>query len=454
MRETTWICAACRRRVPPLVDVCRCGRRRQETADGPAAGAPETPARARRVPLALAAAALVLVLAAAVWRERGAPAPGPERPRPGLAAAPDEPASGRAPAPDDVEAESRVPQWPDDPTLWRVDTSDSAPDRPAANSSRSFEDVMASALAAVALVESPAGNGTGFFVAPDTLVTNAHVVESHAYVRVRTSTGGSLTARVVQRHDETDLALLRTPDARAGQAVLPLASSREARIGHEVYAIGSPMGLQNTVTRGIVSALRQAGPVVLVQTDAAINPGNSGGPIIDRSGQVLAIATMRMAGRAEALGFGVGAEYAQALVDGRAPSPSRAGQRPADAFAAGGDEVDGDRASAEVQYERFLLEASRRADQLDRSWDDFVKDCLSGKPPRTRSDRGWYALWEKFDEARVSLACTRFLADFKVAAREFERRMTGAADHARRQGVYPGAARQLRAKYRLDSPDW
>jgi hypothetical protein len=314
---------------------------------------------------------------------------------------------------------------------------------------------MATSLSAVALVESPAGNGTGFFIASDTLVTNAHVVEAHAYVKVRTAMGESLTARVVQRHDESDLALLRTADARAGQSVLSLASSREARIGQEVYAIGSPMGLQNTVTRGIVSALRQSGPIVLVQTDAAINPGNSGGPIIDRSGQVLAVATMRMAGRAEALGFGVGAEHARALADGRAPVSSRAGTRPADTFSsAGRDEADAGRAGGEVLYERFLVDAARRADQLDESWDDFVKDCLAGKAPFTRSDRGWYSLWERFDDGRVSPACTRFFTDFTVAAREFERRMTDASDEARRQGVYPGVCRQLRGKYRLDSPHW
>lgn len=450
MRETAWICRGCSRRVPGTVEVCRCGHARQGT-ENVASEARGTAAPGGRLPIVSLAAVLVVVLVAVVWSQRRSPAPGPDLVAPQSST---EPAAVEA-APADPVPESRVPQWPDDPTLWRVEST------PAATAARppiapsSFEDVMAASLSAVALVESPAGSGTGFFIASDTLVTNAHVVETHAYVKVRTSAGESLTARVMQRHDETDLALLRTPDPRPGQAVLALASSREARIGQEVYAIGSPMGLQNTVTRGIVSALRQAGPVVLVQTDAAINPGNSGGPIIDRGGRVLAVATMRMAGKAEALGFGVGAEHARALADGRSTIPSRAGQRPAERFAsAGRDDVDGERESAEVQYERFLVEAGRRADQLDGSWDDFVKDCLGGKAPFTRSDRGWYALWEKFDDARVSPACTRFVADFKVAARAFERRMTDAADEARRQGVYPGAARQLRAKHKLDSPGW
>jgi S1-C subfamily serine protease len=431
--------------------VCRCGHSWGSDVTASDAGG----GRGRVVTLAGLAAFLLLVTVVVVISQRrtesiASPAPPAERGAP-----PSEP----APVPDSVEtgtvSEARVPRWPDDPTLWRVPASPAAVDAPAVPPPpRAFEDVVSRALAAVASVETPGGAGTGFFVAPDILVTNAHVVEANAYVKVRTAAGENLTARVLQRHDESDLALLRVAEARPAQSVLPLASSRDARIGQEVYAIGSPLGLQNTVTRGIVSALRQAGAVTLVQTDAAINPGNSGGPLVDRSGRVLAVATMRMAGRAEALGFGVGAEHARALVEGRALAPSRNASRPADAFGSGGDEADVDRASGEVGYERFLLEAVRRADQLDDSWEDFVRSCLDGKAPFTRSDRGWYALWEKFDDSQVSASCVRFYADFKIASREFQQRMVEAADSARRQGVYPGVCRQLRAKYRLDSPDW
>jgi S1-C subfamily serine protease len=363
-----------------------------------------------------------------------------------------------------AEPDSRVPQWPNDPTLWKdapapMPSSVNAPlVMPAGGTAlrfRTLEDVISAALPAVALVETPAGRGTGFFVTPDTLITNAHVVEAHSYVTIKLSTGEVLTGRVVQRSDDLDLAAIRTNDVRPGQPTLVLASSHQARIGQEVIAIGSPLGLQNTVTRGIVSALRQVGSVVLVQTDAAINPGNSGGPLLDRSGRVLAVTTMRMSGRAEALGFGVGAEHVRAMLDGRAPQQAQTGQRPVDLFAPGrADGQDGDRESGEAMYDRFLIEAGKRADQLDQSWTDFVADCLAGRAPSTRSDRGWYALWEKFDDSKVSPACTRFFVDFKTAAREFEGRMTEAADRARVVGVYPGVCRQLRHRYRLDSPDW
>ena len=276
-----------------------------------------------------------------------------------------------------AESDSRVPQWPTDPTLWKDSPTPgppavSAPQVASGGGAlrlRSLEDVISASLPAVALVETPGGRGTGFFVAPDTLVTNAHVVEGNAYVTIKLSTGETLSGRVTQRSDDLDLAAIRTNDSRPGQATLALASSREARIGQEVIAIGSPLGLQNTVTRGIVSALRQVGSVVLVQTDAAINPGNSGGPLLDRSGRVLAVATMRMGGRAEALGFGVGAEHVRVMLDGRAPQSAQTGQRPADLFAPGRAEgTDDDRETGEAAYERFLVEAGKRADQLDSSW--------------------------------------------------------------------------------------
>ena len=105
-------------------------------------------------------------------------------------------------------------------------------------------------------------------------------------VTVRLNDGSARSARVERTVADVDLALLRTsgPPCADGAAARPGAPA--VRTGQEVIAIGSALGLQNTVTRGIVSARRQAGSVVLLQTDAAINPGNSGGPLLDRQGVV------------------------------------------------------------------------------------------------------------------------------------------------------------------------
>ena len=94
--------------------------------------------------------------------------------------------------------------------------------------------------------------------------------------------------------------MLQVSNANPSQEILRLGSASGVRVGQEVIAIGSALGvLSNTVTRGIVSAVRRAGDVTLLQTDAAINPGNSGGPLIDRSGQVIGINTMKALASAE-----------------------------------------------------------------------------------------------------------------------------------------------------------
>jgi S1-C subfamily serine protease len=463
MPASAWICPSCDRRVPRTVDVCRCGHDWSGSEEAVSDPPRDTvvPGEARKpkgLSTAVAAGGVVLIGGAIAFVALGQPSRSVESAQPATIQASRSP---EATPPAAADSASRVPQWPTDPTLWKdgpmpAPMAVSPVSVPSASGRPwSLEDVISASLPAVVLVETPDGRGTGFFVTPDTLITNAHVVEGNAYVTIKLSTGEAITGRVMQRSDDLDLAAIRTNDSRPGQSTLPLASSREARIGGEVIAIGSPLGLQNTVTRGIVSALRQVGAVVLVQTDAAINPGNSGGPLLDRSGRVLAVATMRMAGRAESLGFGVGAEHVRAMLDGRSQQQSAQGQRPADLFAPGRAEgADGERETGEAVYERILVEAAKRADQLDASWTDFVTDCLSGRAPSTRGDRGWYALWERFDETKVSPACTRFFADFKMASKEFERRMTEAADRARAAGVYPGVCRQLRQRHRLDSPEW
>jgi len=360
--------------------------------------------------------------------------------------------TGSAPS----DAAPRTYEWPADLAIWKESPpAELSSPPPAAVTTAlarpaTLEDVIDQALPAVVLVQTPAGRGTGFFVTADTIVTNAHVVEGHSYVTLRLANGTTLNGRVLRTDDSVDLAAIHTADARPGQTVLAL-STEPARVGQEVIAIGSPLGLQNTVTRGIVSALRRAGAATLVQTDAAINPGNSGGPLLDRQGRVVGVATMRVTGRAEALGFGVAANHVRELLEGRRAPVSTRAARPHEAMATDTDNgVDAERESAQAAYERFLVSAAQRADQLDRSWTDFVRDCLGGRAPSTRGDRGWFALLERFDESQVAPGCVRFYADFRFAAQQFTERMVDAAEQARRGGVYPGVCRQLRQRHRVD----
>ncbi len=153
------------------------------------------------------------------------------------------------------------------------------------------------------------------------IMTNAHVVEGAQRIRVALplpmgdSSGQVpvgkrriLEARLVGQHKETDLALLKIDETDL--PTLTLLSERP-HVGQLVFAIGSPEGLQNSVTMGVVSALaRQPDPskaLTYLQTDAPINPGNSGGPLVDMNGSVLGINTfiLSQGGGSEGLGFAI-----------------------------------------------------------------------------------------------------------------------------------------------------
>lgn len=175
--------------------------------------------------------------------------------------------------------------------------------------------VIGRVLESVVTVRTGAANGSGFFVAEDGLVvTNAHVIEgAKGIIRVELRAGDSFLASIVATDGPSDLALLRV---RGGPfAYLEFASSGEIEVGQDAIAVGSPLGLEGTVTRGIVSAKRSIDGVRVLQIDAAINPGNSGGPLVSEAGKVLGINTWKIrSAAAESLGFAVSAEVVSAFI--------------------------------------------------------------------------------------------------------------------------------------------
>ena len=151
--------------------------------------------------------------------------------------------------------------------------------------------------------------GTGFLITRDGLaLTNHHVVEGHVEVMARTASGKALEGRVLRRNETADVALLEI-DCDNDCFTLDISRS-SPRPGQPVWIVGVPIGLEHSVSAGIVSGLRNQDGHRLIQTDAAINPGNSGGPIVDRdTGQVIGIATAKIVAESiEGLGFGVAAE--------------------------------------------------------------------------------------------------------------------------------------------------
>jgi serine protease Do len=181
-----------------------------------------------------------------------------------------------------------------------------------------------------ALITREQAIGSGVIVDPDGyIMTNAHVVEGAQRIHValpmpsvdfpdRLPPVGRqriVEARLIGLHKDTDLALIKID--QTGLPTLSLGSRRPVHQGQLVFAMGSPEGLENSVTMGVVSSVaRQADPsrpMVYIQTDAPINPGNSGGPLVDADGYVVGINTfiLSAAGGSEGLGFAIPARVVQ-----------------------------------------------------------------------------------------------------------------------------------------------
>ncbi|GAA0939227.1 hypothetical protein GCM10009554_28800 [Kribbella koreensis] len=168
------------------------------------------------------------------------------------------------------------------------------------------------------VVSVRAGRATGSGFAIDQqghVVTNAHVVEGASDVSLVLSTGRSVDASIIGVDADNDLAVLQVSGNVEGLRSLTLGRSSQLQVGDPVLAVGSPLGLEGTVTAGIVSAVnRQArfgdngNRQSAIQTDAAINPGNSGGPLVNSAGQVVgvntAIATLGTSSRSGNIGIG------------------------------------------------------------------------------------------------------------------------------------------------------
>ena len=183
-------------------------------------------------------------------------------------------------------------------------------------------------------LERERGQGSGVVIDADGLIlTNAHVVERVDEVTVTLADGDQRDGRVVGTDPVTDLALVRLQKGPA-PAVAPLGDSEALDVGDWAIALGTPYGLERTVTLGIVSSLHRNISSLgfadkrldLIQTDAAINPGNSGGPLVNAEGAVIGINTLVRSGPGAGLGFAIPINLArrvadQLVADGRVVHP-------------------------------------------------------------------------------------------------------------------------------------
>jgi S1-C subfamily serine protease len=350
---------------------------------------------------------------------------------------------------------AKAPQTPAD--TQEESTPKDKPDK-ANDANTPLEDLVARVGPAVVAIETSAGRGSGFFVQKDTIVTNAHVAGNDMSVRVRLASGETLSARVDRIATDFDLAILKLPSAISDQTIVDLGEVTRVRPGEDVVAIGSPLGVfQNSVTRGIVSAIRVNGPVTLVQTDAAINPGNSGGPLMNRRGVVIGINTMGVR-NAQGISFAVGVDHARELLSGHhvATTDSTPIRSLNDSLQSSSstNEADMQRAKATRTYETSLASVARRADQLDSYWRRFRTECYDGNVAGN-FDREWFTVFER-DKMRgtVSSRCLNTFSNFLTDADAIKATVSAAEEAARKGDVYPGVRRDLRQKYRLDYPGW
>jgi serine protease Do len=179
---------------------------------------------------------------------------------------------------------------------------------------RSVRELVIQIGEAVVQVRTPGGLGSGFFLNEDGyLITNFHVIEGETQIGVEVyhQRGGQLErkvykqVRIVAMNKFHDLTLLKVEDKDAPKfASVQLGESDALAVGERVFAIGSPLGFERTVTEGIVSTTtRQVQGELYIQTTAQINPGNSGGPLFNLRGEAVGVTNMKMFG--EGLGFAI-----------------------------------------------------------------------------------------------------------------------------------------------------
>jgi serine protease Do len=196
-----------------------------------------------------------------------------------------------------------------------------------AASLRSVRELVNEIGEAVIQVRTPSGLGSGFFLNEDGfLITNFHVIESETQISVEVyhQKDGQLDrktykqVRIIALNKFADLALLKVEDRDAARfKSVALGSAEVLSVGESVFAIGSPLGLERTVTEGILSTkTREMGGLLYLQTTAQINPGNSGGPLFNLSGEVIGVTYMKVSS-GEGLGFAIPVEYVKFFLDHR-----------------------------------------------------------------------------------------------------------------------------------------
>lgn len=370
--------------------------------------------------------------------------------------APPAPAAGQDPSPERRAWEAELANA----AKPAIETTAALPETVAAPAAAaSLEDVVDRVMPAVVLVETSSGRGSGFFVRPDTVITNVHVVKDDGFVKLRQMDGTTVSARVDLKSAAFDIAILKVMAPAPGQVVIPMGSTDTLRPGQEVFIIGSALGtLQNSVSRGIVSGVRRSGSATLVQTDAAANPGNSGGPLLDRHGVAIGITTMGYRDQ-QGLNFAVAIDHARAIIEGRLAG-SMSAPLAMNEVKALSPAVQSETERALDEGQRAFLasvtKVSRAADALDDDWQRFRQSCFTS-PVAGSYSHEWFVMLSPraITPAQVGGgSCGSFLLAFQREAGRVAADMRSALENARRAGILPGVVRDALRANRLEFDGW
>jgi S1-C subfamily serine protease len=157
--------------------------------------------------------------------------------------------------------------------------------------------------------------GTGFFITPNVVATNYHVIEGAASVEIEliTKRNRGHVVNIIRYDEKSDLALLEVPQF-AGKPI-PLFRGKDLYVGDEIYVLGNPEGLDATFSKGNISAFREFDTVIHIQITAPISAGSSGGPVINDHGEVIGIAQSQLK-RGQNLNFAIAVPHLLALMSG------------------------------------------------------------------------------------------------------------------------------------------
>ena len=462
------VCPGCGRRVQPPAMTCRCGK----SVDGvsltappprvPIAPPPDTTRRDTAIKIGIAVAGVIVAAymivqsrstspAAPVAARKSAPAvtaAAPPRTAPSpVAATP----AARSTSTTDIELPAPPPPVP---AVDAARALEAATDLPLP-SAMPLENIIEHAMPGVVMVQTEKTTGSGFLIRPDLVVTNAHVTAGYLFVTVTSQTGVKMQGRVAQFSDDYDIALIMVGRFSPTDAQLPLGVSSALRLGQGIVALGWAQSLeQHTVTRGVVTGLRQVGTRPMIQTDAAPHPGDSGGPVLDRSGQVVGITTIRIDGASSSGGLAVPIDDVKPFIERIAGSVLTLPRSGSSAIVPRAPDSDLQRSTGLQRYTSDVASIASRADTLDAAWSRYRVLCKVTDVPADQT-REWFGLYDPASPLhRAPDACPTLLHDLQRQADAIRAGMLAAGEMARHADVYPGSRRDIRKRYRLDFPDW